>query len=82
MPPPCLTTAAAFAKGGDRRSIAEVSVCCLHPYNSPIPLFQPPLNVTNSCDDIHKHLQVVKKKRACEIASFIFAYAWMLSAGV
>jgi hypothetical protein len=26
MPPPCFYTAAAFAKGGDRRSIAEVSV--------------------------------------------------------
>ena len=31
-------TAAAFAKGGDRRSIVEV-VFCLHFYNSLLPLF-------------------------------------------
>lgn len=46
MLPPVISPAAAFAKGGDKKGILEVSMFRLRPYNSPLLFFQPFTNVT------------------------------------
>ena len=45
--PPSVHSAATFAKGGDRRSILEVSMFHLQFNNSPFQFFRPSLNVTD-----------------------------------